>query len=163
MSPALFRKGLVLSRSPGMAAFAGLIAASALLVSAAVAGSCGSCQPAIHEPVARLAFSAAKSAAVYLRIENSCGRRVLLSGADSPSALRAELHSSVEGADGVVLMRKVSAPVAIAPGETLALQPSGLHIMLIGLNSGDGGAVTLTLSFVRSDDVSIMAQVRVGQ
>ena len=144
---------------------AGLIVASAFAVSAAAAGSCGACQPKIHEPVAQLAYPAAKSAAVYFRIENTCDRQILLNRAASPSVRRAEFHSSVETSDGVVSMRPVTAGIAVRPGESLALEPSGLHVMLTGLDSAkdEGGAVMLTLSIGQTEEITFAAPIAIGQ
>ena len=147
-----------------MTPLSGLIAASAFAVSAAVAGSCAACQPNIYEPAALLAFPAAKSAAVYFRIENICDRQILLSGAVSPSARRTELHFSEEAADGVVSMQPVEAAVPIGPGATLVFEPGGLHVMLMGLGSAadDDSEITLELSFDHADDVTLAVPVRIG-
>ncbi len=102
---------------------------------------------------------------MYFRIENTCDRQILLSGAVSPSARRTELHASVEAADGVVSMRPVEAAVPIGPGETLTLEPGGIHVMLMGLVSTGyvGSEITLELSFDRTDDVTLAAPVRIGR
>ena len=70
------------------------------------------------------------------------------------------LHQTME-ADGVARMLPAGA-VEIAPGETLALEPGGLHVMFMGLG-GDpfeiGEEVPATLVFERAGVVEIVFDV----
>ena len=73
---------------------------------------------------------------------------------------RVEIHESFEE-DGVARMRPVEA-LEIAPGETVALEPGGLHVMFMGLRDAPfvaGGEVPATLVFERAGEVEIVFDV----
>ena len=71
-----------------------------------------------------------------------------------------ELHTHVNE-DGVMKMRKVD-KIAIPAGQTVALKPGGLHVMLIGLKEKlePGKEVHMNLIFDNGGKEHIMAPVR---
>lgn len=72
------------------------------------------------------------TAAGYLTIVNHGTTPDRLVGVESALAERHEVHRTEEGADGVA--RMVHVPVLeIPPGERVALEPGGLHVMFMGL------------------------------
>jgi len=97
----------------------------------------------------------APTAAGYLTIVNSSHAPDRLIRASSPAAAQVQLHSmATEGR--VMRMRPVIGGVAIAAGQTRAIQPGGeMHLMLIGLKRrlGDGDRVPVTLTFARAGAV----------
>lgn len=83
--------------------------------------------PHIHEP-----FAGAKTAAGYMAISNEGAQAGRLIGIETPAAKSVSLHMTEHGGDGVARMKPVDA-LEIPPGETIVLEPGGLHVMLMGL------------------------------
>jgi copper(I)-binding protein len=79
---------------------------------------------------------------------------------ETPVAERAELHESAVDANGVMTMRMVES-VEIAPGATVKLAPSGLHVMLFGLTAPLRAEtmVVATLVFERAGRVAVEVYV----
>lgn len=75
-------------------------------------------------------------------------------------AAMAEIHES-SMQDGVMQMSQVS-KLPIHAGETLVLEPGGLHLMLMGLkdNLKAGQAFPLVLEFEKAGRVEVAAKVR---
>jgi copper(I)-binding protein len=99
--------------------------------------------------------------AIYLTITNSGDEDDALVGATTDRAQQVALHEmSVE--DQVATMHPVDGPLPIPAGETVSLEPGGLHLMLVNLNESNraGDVFELTLTFEREGDVSIEVPVR---
>ena len=99
-------------------------------------------------------------AAAYVTLRNTGKRAVTVVSVESPAASMAMIHETrLEG--GVSRMRSHEALV-IAPGQTMKLQPEGLHIMLHGLAHplSPGDSVTLVLDLADGTSVRIVARVR---
>jgi len=85
------------------------------------------------------------NAAAYLTIENRLATAMVIVAATSGGAERVEIHRTVEE-DGVTRMIPVPS-LTIAPGETVAFEPGGLHLMLIrprALTVGEKVEIALT-------------------
>lgn len=95
----------------------------------------GTADLTIDAPYAYVTAPAQKNGAVFLNITNAGDADDRLIGVSSPEgtniAERLELHSMNMDGD-MMMMRKVDA-IDIPAGQTVKLAPSGLHIMLIGL------------------------------
>ncbi|WP_298917984.1 copper chaperone PCu(A)C [uncultured Algimonas sp.] len=92
-------------------------------------------------------------AAGYLTAVNS-GASGAIVAAQSPNAADIELHTHTME-DGVMKMREVEA-IDLPTGETVTLEPGGLHLMLFGFTRDEGQAtvpVTLTLTNGETMDV----------
>jgi hypothetical protein len=89
----------------------------------------------------------ARNGVAYFNLENRTGVADRLMKATTPAAERAEVHRD-EMKNGVMSMR-ATGPLALAPGERVALAPGGLHLMLIGLKRRlrVGDRIALTLIF----------------
>lgn len=101
------------------------------------------------------------STAAYLEIANRGDGVDRLVSVSIPPPAQASLHSSVME-DGISRMRPLDDGIEIAPGETVALRPGGLHVMVTGLGSplAPGDALPLTLTFERSGERRVTAEVR---
>ena len=102
----------------------------------------------------------AKAGAGYLKIKNTGTVSDVLVGveADFPKVM---IHGT-KTESGVKKMYHVD-NLAIDAGETVALEPGGLHIMFMGLDGTGlpaGGSVTATLNFETSGDVEIIFPIR---
>ncbi len=74
-----------------------------------------------------------RTAAVYLKLENSSSSKIILSGISTTIAKHAMLHQTVESND-VVKMKHLSR-LEINSWESVEFSPGGMHIMLMGLQA----------------------------
>lgn len=97
----------------------------------------------------------AKSGVAYLQIENTGTSDDALLAVSSTVANNAMIHET-KVADGVMTMSHVM-KLAIAAGETVKLEPGGLHVMLMGLKAPLKAATSykLTLTFETAGEVTI--------
>jgi copper(I)-binding protein len=98
---------------------------------------------------------------IYLTITNSSDEDDALVSATTDRAQQVELHEmSVE--EQVATMHPADGPLPIPAGETVTLEPGGLHLMMVNLNESNraGDVFELTLTFERAGDVSIEVPVR---
>lgn len=99
------------------------------------------------------------TSAVYLVLENRGRADDRLAAAATDAAARVEIHESrVE--DGVMRMRPVES-VLIAAGGRAALEPGGLHIMLLGVTRSlvVGDTIGVTLTFETAPPLTIPVPV----
>lgn len=100
------------------------------------------------------------NSAAFMQITNRGGVDHALVGGSSPAAKVVELHThTMEG--GMMRMRQVE-KIDLPAGETVALQPGGLHVMLIGLQQKlkPDEAIELTLKFEDGSEVVLNPPVR---
>jgi len=113
----------------------------------------------VHQPWTRAAGQGATGAG-FLSISNRGAAADRLLSASSPAARAMELHTMVRDGD-VMRMRAVEA-IEVPPGQTVALRPGGLHMMLVGLSRPlrEGETVPVTLRFERAGEVRVMLSVQ---
>lgn len=101
-----------------------------------------------------------KNTAAFMVIENQGAAETELVSARSDIAQVVELHQ-METVNEVMNMRKLDL-VAVPAGGKAELKPSGLHLMLIGLNKEikQGDEVSVTLQFANSLQKTIRVPVR---
>ena len=104
---------------------------------------------------ARASIGTERPGVAYLTIVNRGGESDRLLAASTPVAKRAEAHESVMQ-DGVMKMRAAEY-IVIPPGEAVALEPGGLHLMLMSLQKKlvEGESFPLTLSFTHAGEVTV--------
>jgi copper(I)-binding protein len=133
---------------------------SALAVAALVAGpAAASTAPvAVSDAWCRPAAAGAPSAACYLTLTARTEDTLL--GVASPAAGRVETHQ-MDMAGGIMRMKKVDS-LPLPAGKAVALQPGGLHLMLIRPKAAlkAGGSTELTLTFAKAPPARIKADVR---
>jgi copper(I)-binding protein len=113
----------------------------------------------VNQAFARATPPCAMAGGAFFKIENKGKASDRLLAVASPAAGMAELHTMThEG--GVMRMRAVDA-IEIKPGETVALAPGGLHVMLMDLKQPlkEGSRFPLTLTFERAGKVRIEVSV----
>ena len=86
----------------------------------------------IEDGYAFAAGAMAHSGAGYMRITNTGAEDDRLVSARSDAAQRVELHTHVVE-DGIARMVELEEGIAVAAGETVALERGGLHVMFMGL------------------------------
>ncbi|NHC44274.1 copper chaperone PCu(A)C [Motilibacter aurantiacus] len=83
-------------------------------------------------------------------LRNDSDEQVTVTAATSDVSPEIELHETVEGADGQMMMQEKAGGFVIPAHSTYALQPGASHLMLMSLNgalqAGDEVEFTLTLS-----------------
>ncbi|WP_116130947.1 copper chaperone PCu(A)C [Tropicimonas sp. IMCC34043] len=115
----------------------------------------------IRDPYARAAMANAKSGAAFMEIVNTGPEDDRLIGADSDIAMKVELHTHIEDANGVMKMIQVEEGFPVPAGESHMLQRGGDHVMFMGLTRpmADGTEVAVTLHFEKAGDVTIEVPV----
>ncbi len=112
----------------------------------------------IDHPWARATAAHQANGAAYLVVDNG-GEADRILGAASPVAARVELHNHIDD-NGVMRMRHVDS-IDLPAGETTALAPGGLHIMLFELGAPlvEGESFPLTLTLEQAGDVEVEVKV----
>jgi copper(I)-binding protein len=96
----------------------------------------------------------------YLTLTTPSADRLV--SARSPEANQVQIHESrIES--GMMMMRELREGLPLPAGETVALEPGGNHLMLLGVKEPlvAGDTVSLTLTFETSPPLQVTA--RVGQ
>lgn len=144
-----------------------IVIALALLVSSACGSGSGSAdsdegqvgQVAVLDAWTRATAPGAMSTAFYLDINNDAGVEDQLVGAESPRCEDIELHNSTM-VDGVMSMSPAeSDDLTVDAGDQLRLEPGGLHVMCMGLETPvvAGEQVELTLRFEQAGSIVVEA------
>ncbi|NKX43415.1 copper chaperone PCu(A)C [Roseicyclus persicicus] len=118
-------------------------------------------QMQVDDPYARAGSPMAQSGAAFMAITNATGTDDRLVGATSDIAERAELHTHVQTAEGVMQMREVEGGIPLPAGETVTLERGGLHVMFLGLTRPmlQGETFELTLEFETAPPLTITVPV----
>lgn len=115
----------------------------------------------ITDPYARSSSKMASAGAAFMVIENAAETADTLVEARSDVAKKVELHTHIEGDDGVMQMRQVEGGIEIPAGGETALQRGGLHVMFMGLNEPfeQGEMLDVTLVFENAGEVELQIPV----
>ncbi len=145
----------MLRRRPFLAAVPALLAAPVV----AVAQEPRAGDLAVQQPWTRAAGEGATGGG-FLSISNRGAAADRLVSASSPAARAMELHTMVRDGD-VMRMRAVEA-IEVPAGQTVALRPGGLHLMLVGLSRPlrEGETVSVVLRFERAGEVRVDLSVQ---
>jgi hypothetical protein len=135
------------------------------------AGGCGDPAPPAPDLVVRDAWvrsavvpegmTVPVNSAAYLTIENRGDAADHLLEVSFEDARRVELHESFVDERGIASMRPVDS-VEVPPGGEARLEPGGLHVMLMGLESSlsVGDSLEIVLRFEVSGKTNVTAVVR---
>jgi copper(I)-binding protein len=110
----------------------------------------------ISAPWARATPKGASVGGGYMTITNTGTAPDRLIGGSTDVAKRFEVHEmKMEG--GVMKMRPVAGGIEIKPGQTVTLDPSGYHVMLMGLKKQlmQGDHFKATLQFAKAGKVDV--------
>lgn len=115
----------------------------------------------ISDPYARVSSGMATSGAAFMVIENHTDTDDRLVSVASDVAERAELHTHVADANGVMQMLEVKEGFVIPAGGSHALARGGDHVMFLGLTRSlaHGDVVTVTLTFEKAGDLVVEVPV----
>jgi copper(I)-binding protein len=100
------------------------------------------------------------NSAMFMKLTNDSGTDRAVVGAESPVCKTAELHTHIHQG-GMMMMRRIDR-IDVPAGKTVALQPGGLHVMLIGLKKPlvPGESVDVTLIFADGSRQLVKGPVR---
>ena len=110
----------------------------------------------ISAPWARATPKGASVGGGYMKITNTGTAPDRLVGGTTDISRRFEVHEmKMEG--GVMKMRPVANGIEIKPGQTVSLDPSGYHVMFVGLKKplAQGEPVKATLVFEKAGKVDV--------
>ncbi len=115
----------------------------------------------IGHPWARPTAGPNMLGAAYMTLKNNGKEADTLESVSSPDAEMVMIHQNIQGANGVMEMRHVERGLVIPAGGTVALQPGGYHIMLMGLkyNLEEGHSIPLKLDFAHAGTVDVEVKV----
>ena len=104
-----------------------------------------------------------ENGAVYMTLKNDTQSDDALLGGQTDIARAVELHESKMAENEVMQMQPV-ANIPVPAGGSVALQPGGLHMMLIDIQKelGPGDKFNLTLNFEKAGAMTVEAEVMEG-
>lgn len=109
----------------------------------------GSEDVVVEDAWARASIGVNRPGAAYMTVRNTGDAAVTLTGLATPLAMMSEIHETSINAEGVSSMAPTG-EITIPPGENVALEPGGLHAMLMKLlepmTEGESFPLTLTFS-----------------
>ena len=137
--------------------------AAILIMAIGIGASCGDDPTGliVSDPWGRPTAPDADKGAFYVEINNSSGADDQLTGASSPVCDKTELHTTTMN-DGIMSMTPATDELLrIRAGDSLVLEPGGLHVMCLGLTSplAEGEPVELQLYFAVAEPLEIMVSV----
>lgn len=93
---------------------------------------------------------------VFAEFTNHTDSDITIVGGSAEIASMVETHEVIMSS-GEMKMQKKEGGIVIPAGETVILEPGGLHIMLMGLKKAilDGDKVTLTIDFDGYEDQTV--------
>ena len=114
----------------------------------------------IDNPVARATPANAPVSGGYMIIRNTGDAADRLVGGDAGFAGKVEVHEMVMDGD-VMRMREIEGGIEIPPGDSVALQPGGLHVMFMQLGERleEGQERPVTLAFENAGEIEVVFDV----
>jgi copper(I)-binding protein len=140
-----------------------LALASAIVVYMAMAAVYEAGALRISQPWSRATSAGMPMGVAYLTITNQGKKADALIAASTPAAARVEIHHTTL-VDGMARMRPL-AEIPIPAGETVKIEPGGMHLMLVDLKAplAAGKPVPLTLEFRVAGRVTLDLAVEAAQ
>ena len=116
----------------------------------------GSEDVVVENAWSRASIGVNRPGAAYLTVRNTGEDAVTLTGLATPLAMMPEIHESKTNSDGVSSMAPAG-EITIEPGQSVALEPGGLHAMLMKLQEPmtEGETFLLTLTFSDGGKVTV--------
>jgi copper(I)-binding protein len=117
-------------------------------------------QVKVETPWARPTVQGQMAGGGFLRLQSAQADRLV--GGSTPAAGRVELHTMKMEGD-VMRMRQLDA-IELPAGKPVALEPGGLHLMLMDLKAPlkAGDSFPLTLEFEKAGKVKVDVKVQAG-
>ena len=130
--------------------------AFSLLFGLPTASLAGSKDVVVEDAWARASIGTSRPGAAYMTLRNTGNDPVTLVGLATPLAMTSDIHESKTDANGVSSVTPAG-EILISPGKSVALEPGGLHAMLMRLQYKivEGETFPLTLNFADGGTVNI--------
>jgi copper(I)-binding protein len=134
----------------------GLMAALMLASGAAMPALADSEDVVIEDAWARASIGVNRPGAAYMTIRNAGDEAVTLTGIRTDLAMMLEIHQTSTTAEGVSSMAPAG-DIEIASGESVLLEPGGLHAMLMRLQRpmAEGENFSVTLDFSDGGEITV--------
>ncbi|MAS06910.1 MAG: hypothetical protein CL534_19800 [Ahrensia sp.] len=116
----------------------------------------GSEDVVLEDAWSRASIGVNRPGAAYMTVRNTGDEAVTLTGLATPLAMMPEIHETTTNAEGVSSMAPAG-EITIAPRESVALEPGGLHAMLMRLQEPmrEGESFPLTLMFSDGGELTV--------
>ncbi|MCX8508260.1 MAG: copper chaperone PCu(A)C, partial [Rhodobacteraceae bacterium] len=103
----------------------------------------------------------ARAGAIYMTLQNQTATDDRLLSLSLDGADKAELHRSLQSADGMMTMEALPEGLPLPAGGKVTLASGGDHVMVMGLHMRpkDGDHLTLTLTFQKAAPLTIAVPV----
>ena len=110
----------------------------------------------IEDAWSRASIGTRRPGVAYMTLRNTGAEPVVLSGLRTDLAMMPMIHATTTDAQGVTRMSHMEA-VEIPAGETVALEPGGLHVMLMDLQRPmvEGESYTLSVIFADGTETTV--------
>jgi len=110
----------------------------------------------VEDAWSRASIGMNRPGAAYMTIRNLGAETETLVGIRTDLAMMPEIHLSATNEQGVSTMTPIG-DIEIAPDEAVALEPGGLHVMLMQLSRPmiEGETFALTLVFADGDEATV--------
>ncbi len=112
----------------------------------------------VEDAWSRASIGMTRPGAAYMKIHNAGVETEVLIGLRTDLALKPEIHLSSISDKGVSSMLPAG-EIKIAPGETIELEPGGLHVMLMGLQQPMMERDTFLLTLLFADDNEVTVRI----
>ena len=109
----------------------------------------------------RASIGTSRPGVAYMTLQNTGDAPVTVTGLRTELAMMPMIHTSTTDAQGVNRMSHLE-QVEIAAGETVALEPGGLHVMLMDLQRPmiEGESFTLSLILADGEEITVEVPIR---
>ncbi len=130
--------------------------AFSILAGLPAVSSAGSQDVVVEGAWSRASIGTSRPGAAYMTLRNTGSDPVTLTGLKTPLAMMPDIHETKTDANGVSSMSPVG-DITILPGESVSLQPGGLHAMLMRLQTKmiEGETFPLTLNFTDGGSLTV--------
>jgi len=110
----------------------------------------------IEDAWSRASIGTSRPGVAYMTLRNTGAEPVVVTGLRTDLAMMPMIHATSTDAKGVTRMSHME-EVEIAAGETVALEPGGMHVMLMDLQRPmvEGESYTLSLDFADGTEASV--------
>lgn len=130
--------------------------AFSILVGLPTSSVAGSEDVVVKDAWSRASIGTNRPGVAYMTLSNTGSDPVTLVGLETPLAMMPDIHETETDANGISSMAPAG-EITIPPGESVSLQPGGLHAMLMRLETKmvEGESFPLTLNFADGGSLTI--------
>ncbi|SFJ27767.1 copper chaperone PCu(A)C [Albimonas pacifica] len=113
-------------------------------------------QVVVEDPWSRASIGTSRPGVAYMTLRNTGAEPVVVTGLRTDLAMTPMIHATTTDAQGVTRMSHME-EMEIAAGEAVALEPGGMHIMLMDLQRPmvEGESYTLSVIFADGTEASV--------